>query len=80
MVLFLISDPKNLEGIWTSVNAMSLGELWLELFRFYALDFDMVGRVACIEQSNPLLRSSNEKRWLGKKIAVRGASLIFIVT
>lgn len=64
-------DPKNLEGIWTSVNAMSLGELWLELFRFYALDFDMVGRVACIEQSNPLLRSSNEKRWLGKKIAVR---------
>jgi hypothetical protein len=80
MVLLLISDPKNLEGIWMSENTMSLGELWLELFRFYALDFDMVGRVVCIQQSNPLLRSSNEKRWMGKKIAVRGECLIFILT
>jgi hypothetical protein len=51
---------------------MSLGELWLELFRFYALDFDVLGRVVCIEQSAPLLRNSNIKRWAGRKIAVRG--------
>jgi hypothetical protein len=79
LVLLLISDPKNLDGIWASENAMSLGELWLELFRFYALDFDIVGRVVCIQQFNPLLRSSNAKRWMGKRIAIRGVFFIFIV-
>jgi hypothetical protein len=80
VVLLLIAEPKNLDGIWTSENTMSLGELWLELFRFYALDFDVGGRVVCIQQSNPLLRSSNAKRWMGKRIAIRGACSIFIVT
>lgn len=80
VVLLLVSDPKNLDGIWTSENTMSLGELWLELLRFYALDFDFVGRVICIQQSNPLLRSSNAKRWMGKRIAIRGVCSILIVT
>jgi hypothetical protein len=68
----LILDPKDLEGVWKSENTMSLGELWLELFRFYAVDFDGSGRVVCIEQSAPLLRNSNVKRWAGRKIAVKG--------
>jgi len=79
VILLLISDPKNLDGVWTSENKMSLGELWLELFRFYALDFDFVGRVVCMQQSNPLLRSSNAKRWMGKRIAIRGVCCILIV-
>jgi hypothetical protein len=70
--LLLILAAKDLDGVWKSENTMSLGELWLELFRFYALDFDILGRVVCIEQSSPLLRSSNLKRWTGRKIAVRG--------
>lgn len=64
-------DAKDLEGVWKCENTMSLGELWLELFRFYALDFDVLGRVVCIEQSAPLLQNSNAKRWAGRKIAVR---------
>ena len=80
VVLLLISDPENLDGIWTSENTMSLGELWLELFRFYALDFDFVGRVVCIQQSNPLLRNSIAKRWVGKRFAIRGVCSILIVT
>jgi hypothetical protein len=80
VVLLLILDPEKLDGVWTSENTMSLGELWVELFRFYALDFDFVGRVVCIQQSNPLLRISNAKRWMGKRIAIRGVCSILIVT
>jgi hypothetical protein len=80
VVLLLVSDPKNFDGIWASENTMSLGELWLELLRFYALDFDFGGRVVCIQQSTPLLRSSNTKRWMGKTIAIRGVCSILIVT
>ncbi|PNF19443.1 hypothetical protein B7P43_G03611, partial [Cryptotermes secundus] len=64
-------DSKDLEGVWKSENTMSLGELWLELFRFYALDFDASRRVVCIEQSAPFLRHNNENRWAGRKIAVK---------
>jgi len=80
VVLLLISDPKKLDGIWTCENTMSLGELWVELFRFYALDFDYVERVVCIQQTNPLRRTSNPKRWTGKRIAIRGVCSILIVT
>ncbi|XP_069694384.1 terminal uridylyltransferase 4-like isoform X2 [Periplaneta americana] len=64
-------DPKDLLGVWSSKNTMSLGELWLELLRFYSLDFDVLNRVVCIEQSAPLMRSENMKRWLGKKMAIK---------
>jgi hypothetical protein len=73
--LLLILDARDLEGVWKSENTMSLGELWLELFRFYAFDFNISGRVVCIEQSSPLLQSSNTKRWTGKKFAVKGMCL-----
>jgi hypothetical protein len=55
-----------------SENKMSLGELWLELFRFYALDFDIVGRVVCIQQSSPLLQNGSLNKWLTKRLAIRG--------
>jgi hypothetical protein len=73
--LLLILAAKDLEGVWKSENTMSLAELWLELFRFYALDFDIMGRVVCIEQLAPVQRNSNVKRWSGWKFAIRGMCL-----
>jgi hypothetical protein len=75
--LLLISDPKNLEEKWQSENTMCLGELWLEMFRFYALDFDILERVVCIQQSSPDLRIGSMKKGIGRRIAIRGVCSIF---
>lgn len=60
--------PKDLEGRWTCKNDRSVGQLWVELLRFYAVEFKLNKRVVCIRKSQPVLIT--EKKWNKRYIAI----------
>lgn len=60
--------PKDLEGRWTCKNDRSVGQLWVELLRFYAVEFKLNKRVVCIRKSQPVLIA--EKKWNKRYIAI----------
>ncbi|ELU05930.1 hypothetical protein CAPTEDRAFT_221986, partial [Capitella teleta] len=66
-----LDDSDKLKECWASKNTSSLAELWLQLLRFYCVDFDMGTYVICVRQKRPLPRS--EKKWASKRIALEGA-------
>ncbi|XP_041359697.1 terminal uridylyltransferase 4-like isoform X2 [Gigantopelta aegis] len=53
---------------WVCHNTQSVGELWLELLRYYSLTFDMANVVISIRKTSPVARS--EKKWNSKKLAI----------
>ncbi len=57
--------------LWKCENNQSLGELWVGLLKFYAVNFDAAKNIVCIRQSKPLTRK--EKKWMGKRIGIEGA-------
>ncbi|CAL4244547.1 unnamed protein product, partial [Meganyctiphanes norvegica] len=59
--------PSEFDKKWTSSNCLSVGELWLDMFRFYAIGFKMADLVINIRQHQPMSRA--EKTW-NKKIAI----------
>lgn len=60
--------PKDLEGQWSCKNDRSVGQLWVELLRFYAAEFKLNKRVVCVRRSQPLLIA--EKKWNRRYIAI----------
>ncbi|XP_077548824.1 terminal uridylyltransferase 4-like [Haemaphysalis longicornis] len=60
--------PKDLEGQWACKNYRSVGQLWVELLRFYAVEFKLNKHVVCIRKSQPVLIA--EKKWNKRYIAV----------
>ncbi|KAF4533213.1 hypothetical protein B566_EDAN011851 [Ephemera danica] len=66
-VLPVLKD-SNPELSWTSTNTMATGELWVKLFRFYAVDYPNSENVICIRSKEPVKRI--DKHWTGKKIAI----------
>lgn len=60
--------PKDLEGRWSCKNERSIGQLWVELLRFYAVEFKLNKRVVCIRRSQPMLIV--EKKWNKRYIAI----------
>ncbi|XP_037527433.1 terminal uridylyltransferase 7 [Rhipicephalus sanguineus] len=60
--------PKDLEGRWSCKNDRSIGQLWVELLRFYAAEFKLNKRVVCIRRSQPMLIV--EKKWNKRYIAI----------
>ena len=49
---------------------MQVGDLWIGLLKFYAVDFDVVNHVISLRQLKPMHR--NEKKWISKRIAIEG--------
>lgn len=47
-----------------------VGQLWVELLRFYSLDFQLQDRVLSVRTSAPLWRDN--KDWPRKRIAIEG--------
>ncbi|XP_077548317.1 terminal uridylyltransferase 4-like [Haemaphysalis longicornis] len=60
--------PKDLEGRWACKNYRSVGQLWVELLRFYAVEFKLSKHVVCIRKSQPVLIA--EKKWNNRYIAI----------
>ncbi|XP_077548251.1 terminal uridylyltransferase 4-like [Haemaphysalis longicornis] len=60
--------PKDLEGRWACKNFRSVGQLWVELLRFYAVEFKLSKHVVCIRNSQPVLIT--EKKWNNRYIAI----------
>ncbi|KAL3194914.1 hypothetical protein MRX96_045826 [Rhipicephalus microplus] len=60
--------PEDLEGRWSCKNDRSIGQLWVELLRFYAVEFKLSRRVVCIRRSQPMLIV--EKKWNRRYIAI----------
>ncbi|XP_077548761.1 terminal uridylyltransferase 4-like [Haemaphysalis longicornis] len=60
--------PKDLEGRWACKNYRSVGQLWVELLRFYAVEFKLSKHVVCIRKSQPVLIS--EKNWNKRYVAI----------
>ncbi|XP_064604614.1 terminal uridylyltransferase 4-like isoform X2 [Liolophura sinensis] len=57
-----------LKVCWKGENTQSVGELWLNMVKFYSLTFSMAHDVVCIRQHK--LMAKGEKKWSGKKLAV----------
>ncbi|KAH9382067.1 hypothetical protein HPB48_016514 [Haemaphysalis longicornis] len=47
--------PKDLEGQGACKNYRSVGQLWVELLRFFAVEFKLDKHVVCIRKSQPVL-------------------------
>ncbi|KAL1431563.1 hypothetical protein MTO96_014080 [Rhipicephalus appendiculatus] len=68
--------PKDLEGRWSCKNDRSIGQLWVELLRFYAAEFKLNKRVVCIRRSQPMLIV--EKKWNKRYIAIEAMSPLYL--
>jgi hypothetical protein len=62
---------------WKSENTESLGSLWLGLFRYYVLGFEINTYVVCIRQLAFCTRA--QKKWNSKKLAIEGLYTILNV-
>lgn len=57
-------------------NQVSLGQLWLELLKFYTLDFALEEYVICVRIQDILTREN--KNWPKRRIAIEGEMMYFI--
>lgn len=63
---FSFQSPLTLEA----PNQVSLGQLWLELLKFYTLDFALEEYVICVRIKDILTREN--KNWPKRRIAIEG--------
>ena len=57
---------------WKCRNKKSVGQLWIEMLRFYSVVCDLNSLVICLRASKPVSRE--EKKWASKKLAIEGES------
>lgn len=57
-------------------NQVSLGQLWLELLKFYTLDFALEEYVICVRIQDILTREN--KNWPKRRIAIEGEMIYFV--
>jgi len=67
---YFFEDLSNLENIWSGYgkNTSTVGELWIQLLRFYSAEFEFEKHVISIRQRAPLLRF--DKLWTSKCMAI----------
>lgn len=63
---FFFQSPLTLEA----PNQVPLGQLWLELLKFYTLDFALEEYVICVRIQDILTREN--KNWPKRRIAIEG--------
>ncbi len=56
--------------VFESQNTESVGELWVGLLRFYAVQFDQAKFVISLRQRKKMSRE--EKKWTSKRLALEG--------
>lgn len=61
-----------------SSREAGVGLLWVELLRFYSLDFQLQDRVLSVRTSSPLWRDI--KDWPRKRIAIEGQFTLSLST
>lgn len=66
--LIVLTDEKPQSDVWVSENKQSVGTLWIEFLRFYAVEFYAQKFVVSIRRSSLLTRA--ERKWEGKAIAI----------
>lgn len=71
-IFFLFQSPLTLE----TTNQVSLGQLWLELLKFYTLDFALEEYVICVRIHDILTREN--KNWPKRRIAIEGEMMYSI--
>ncbi|KAH9383919.1 hypothetical protein HPB48_025821 [Haemaphysalis longicornis] len=59
--------PKDLEGRWAFKNYRSVGQWWVELLRFYAVELKLNKHVVFIRKSQPILIA---EKWNKRYIAI----------
>ncbi|KAH9362691.1 hypothetical protein HPB48_001212 [Haemaphysalis longicornis] len=59
--------PEGLEGRWACKNYRSMGQLWVELLCFYAVEFKLNKHVVCISKSQTVLIA---EKWNKRYIAI----------
>ena len=68
--LLIVDIPPVSELKWTTQNHQTCGELWLQMLKFYSLEFKNMDVVVSIRLSQKLTR--DDKGWSGKRLAVEG--------
>ncbi|XP_014664775.1 PREDICTED: terminal uridylyltransferase 4-like, partial [Priapulus caudatus] len=63
-----LSDPAIVAKTWKTENNMGLGQLWLDLLRFYAVDFEITEYVVCIRELEMLSRKG--RRWSQRRLSI----------
>uniref|UniRef100_A0A2R5LKV9 Putative s-m checkpoint control protein cid1 n=1 Tax=Ornithodoros turicata TaxID=34597 RepID=A0A2R5LKV9_9ACAR len=61
-------DELRKDSLWTCQNDRTVGQLWVELLRFYSVEFKLNKRAVCIRRSKPLLHA--EKKWNKRYIGI----------
>ncbi|XP_054163353.1 terminal uridylyltransferase 4-like [Oppia nitens] len=65
-----VEEEFNLNALkWTKTNHKSVGQLWLEMFRYYTSEFDSETHVVSIRTTR-LLHRKRDKRWSTRMLAV----------
>lgn len=67
MVLDYVHEPAK---YWKTKNEQSLGELWLNMLRYYAVEFNYENHVIAITSSAVMKKSS--KCWKHKRVSIEG--------
>ncbi|XP_069128697.1 LOW QUALITY PROTEIN: terminal uridylyltransferase 7-like [Argopecten irradians] len=62
------SKIKETAANWRTKNTMSVGALWLDMMRFYCLEFDNSQYVISLRQKKYLTRA--QKKWNTKRVAI----------
>ncbi|XP_052061598.1 terminal uridylyltransferase 4-like isoform X2 [Mytilus californianus] len=62
------SEIQEMVNHWSSENTDSVGFLWIGLFKFYALEFELNAHVVCIRNLGVCTRA--QKKWNSKKLAI----------
>ncbi|VDI46674.1 terminal uridylyltransferase [Mytilus galloprovincialis] len=65
---FDFSEIQDMANHWSSENTDSVGFLWIGLFKFYALEFELNAHVVCIRNFGVCTRA--QKKWNSKKLAI----------
>lgn len=55
---------------WKTKNSSNLATLWVQLLKFYCLEFDAMSHIVCITQRQKMTRNSAGAAWSGKRIAI----------
>ncbi|CAG2100716.1 unnamed protein product [Medioppia subpectinata] len=65
-----VEDDFNLSSLkWTTMNNKSVGQLWLEMLRYYAAEFDAETYVVSIRTTVPVFMRA-DKKWSTRMLAI----------
>lgn len=74
--IHFIQGPEELDPPWVTANKNSVGELWVNLFRYFTCKFKVSTNIINIRFSKPLVRSEyGGSKFGGRKLAIEGIDI-----